>query len=435
MNKTIKPFRIAIAGLGTVGAGVVELLQTNSNLIASRAGRPIEIISVTASNKDKDRGVDLSAYDWAADIEAIVSDARVDCVLEMVGGSEGYAKELVEKSLAAGKHVVTANKALLAEHGAALAQLAETNDVCLAYEAAVAGGIPIIKTLREGLAANQINSIYGILNGTCNYILSEMRETKRDFGDVLSEAQEKGYAEADPTFDVDGIDAAHKLVLLGALAFGVTPDFKSLNIQGIRHITAEDINYADELGYRIKLLGIAKREGQNFIQTMEPCLVSKKSALGNVEGVFNAIMTQGDFVDKTMMEGRGAGAGPTASSVVADIIDIAKGNGLPTFGVPVGALKKVTWQGNENLTGKCYIHLHVKDDAGVLADITSCLRDRNISIDSVIQRGHEEEADEIASIVLLTHSAKFADVKNAVAEIEKLSRIVNAPTVLRVEKV
>ena len=430
-----KSFNVGLVGLGTVGVGVVKMLQSNAEIIARRAGRPINIISVAASRKDKDRGVDLSGYNWVDDAQDMVGDEHLDAIIEMVGGSEGFVKDLVESALSSGKHVVTANKALLAEHGVALAQLAEDNNVNLAYEAAVAGGIPIIKALREGLAGNQVNSIYGILNGTCNYILSEMRETGRDFADVLEDAQKKGYAEADPTFDVDGIDAAHKLVLLGGLAFGVKPDFKSLPIQGIRQITAEDINYAEELGYRIKLLGIVRHDGDHLVQTMEPCLVSKKSALGNVEGVFNAVMTQGDFVDKTMLEGRGAGEGPTASSIVADIIDLAKGNILPTFGVLTNDLKDIQWQGPENLTGQCYIHLHVKDDAGVLADITTCLKEDNISIDSVIQHGHEEESEDVASIVILSHSARFGDIQNAVKKIESLPSVINLPIVLRVEKV
>lgn len=436
MSDPSKPFNVGLVGLGTVGVGVIKMLEDNAALISQRAGRDIKIISVSASNKSKDRGVDLSSYDWVDDGREMANDDRLDAVIEMVGGSEGFAKELVENSLKNKKHVVTANKALLAEHGFELASLAEQNDVCLTYEAAVAGGIPIVKTIREGLAGNNIQSVYGILNGTCNYILTEMRETGRDFAEVLKEAQEKGYAEADPTFDVDGIDAAHKLVLLGALAFGVKPDFKSLDIQGIRHITAEDIQYADELGYRIKLLGIARAEKDGYVQTMEPCLVSKKSALGNVEGVFNAIMTTGDFVDKTMMEGRGAGEGPTASSIVADIIDLAKGNGAPAFGVPVANLKDVEWNNADNIECRCYIHLHAQDDAGVLADITSCLKDHKISIDSVIQRGHgDNEADDVASIVILTHTAKYKNVKYAVQKIESLKTITNTPTILRDEKV
>lgn len=430
-----KPFHVGLVGLGTVGVGVVKMLEQNATLIEARAGRPIKIISVTASSKSKDRGVDLSNYDWVDDAQDMCGDGRLDAIIEMVGGSEGFAKDLVEGALMSGKHVVTANKALLAEHGVSLSQMAEHHGVYLCYEAAIAGGIPIVKSIREGLAGNQINSVYGILNGTCNYILTEMRETGRDFGDVLVEAQEKGYAEADPTFDVDGIDAAHKLALLGALAFGVEPDFKALNIQGIRHITAEDIQYADELGYRIKLLGIASRQGDDFMQTLEPCLVPKKSAIGNVEGVFNAVMTDGDFVDKTMIEGRGAGEGPTASSIVADIIDLAKGNGLPTFGVRSKDLKRVQWQGPENISGKCYMHIHVKDTAGVLADITSCLKGDDISIDSVIQKGHGENSNGMASIVLITHGANFKAVQHAIKNIENLESVIQKPNLLRIENI
>jgi homoserine dehydrogenase len=435
METSGKSFNIGLVGLGTVGVGVIRMLKQNAEIIEQRAGRPIKIISVTASDKSKDRGVDLSNYEWVDDGREMANDDRIDCVLEMVGGSEGFAKDVVEGALKAGKHVVTANKALLAEHGSALAELAEQNNVCLAYEAAVAGGIPIIKTIREGLVGNQIDSVYGILNGTCNYILTEMRETGRDFDDVLTDAQELGYAEADPTFDVDGIDAAHKLVLLGALAFGVKPDFKSLKIEGVRHITAEDIQHADELGYRIKLIGFANRQEDQYIQSMAPCLVSKKSALGNVEGVFNAVMTAGDFVDKTMMEGRGAGEGPTASSIVADVIDLAKDNGAPAFGIPVNQLKDVKWQSADNLICKAYLHFHVKDDAGVLADITSHLKDFDISIDSVIQRGHDDEENtDITSIVILTHKARFVDIQKSVKTIEGLNSVVNKPTVMRVLK-
>ena len=291
MTDNVKPFCIGVAGLGTVGAGLIKLLQDNQDVIAQRARRPIKVISVIASNKNKDRGVDLSAYDWADSLSVMANDDRIDAVVEMIGGSEGQAKDFVEQALSNGKHVITANKALLAHHGFELAELAEKNNVTIAYEAAVAGGIPIIKTMREGLAGNNITGVYGILNGTCNYILTEMRETGQSFDDVLKDAQEKGYAEAEPSFDVDGIDAAHKLVLLGALAFGVTPDFDSLEIEGISHLTLKDIEQADELGYRIKLIGMAQAHDKGFVQTMAPCFVPKNSAIGQVEGVFNAVLT------------------------------------------------------------------------------------------------------------------------------------------------
>lgn len=428
-----EPFRIGVAGLGTVGAGVIKIIQQNAETISQRAGRSIEVVSVTASNKDKDRGVDVSSYDWADTLDDMAGDERLHAVIELIGGSNGPVKEMVEKSLQAGKHVVTANKALLAHHGYDLAKTAEDNNVALAYEAAVAGGIPIIKTLCEGLAANNIEEVYGILNGTCNYILSEMRETGRDFGDVLKEAQEKGYAEADPTFDVDGIDAAHKLALLGALAFSVKPDFDSLDITGISHITAKDISYANELGYRIKLLGMAVHKKDAVRQSVEPCLVPIGSALGSVEGVFNAVFTNGDFIDKTMMEGRGAGEGPTASSVVADIIDLARGNIRPAFGVPAKQLKDIKWQGMDDSVCQSYLHLKVKDEPGVLADITSCLGEDNISIDSFIQRGHDE--DGTASVVIVTHHAPCKTVKKAIAAVEKLPCVLDKPVLLRIEDI
>lgn len=431
MTSSNKPFRIGLAGLGTVGVGVVKILQQQAGHLTARVGRPIEIISVTAGNKNKDRGVDLSGYDWADSLDDMAKDERLDAVIEMIGGSDGEVKDFVETALKSKKHVVTANKALLAHHGMALCELAEENGVTIAYEAAVAGGIPVIKNIREGLVANNITRLYGILNGTCNYILTEMRETGRDFGDVLKEAQEKGYAEADPTFDVEGIDAAHKLSLLTALAFGVKPDFDALDVKGISHITAEDIKFAYDLGYRIKLLGMAVHEDGQYSQTVEPCLVPKTSALGPVEGVFNAVYTEGDYVDKTMMEGRGAGEGSTASSVVADIIDLARGNILPTFGVPVGALQDVALSNADGMQAKCYLHLHVQDESGVLADVTATLKEHDISIDSFVQHGHKN--DGTASVVIITHKAVVSEVKKATSKVEKLASVLDKPTLLRIE--
>ncbi len=425
-------FSIGIAGLGTVGVGVVKILQTHADMIAERAGRPIKIVSVTAGNKNKDRGVDISGYDWADSLDNMAQDTRLDAVIEMIGGSEGPVKGMIENALSTGKHVVTANKALLAHHGVALAKLAEENNVTIAYEAAIAGGIPVVKTLREGLSANKVQNIYGILNGTCNYILSDMRETGRDFEVVLKEAQDLGYAEADPSFDVDGIDAAHKLALLGALAFGVEPDFKGLNIEGIRAVGFDDIKYATELGYRIKLLGMASHNDQGYMQTMEPCLVPINSALGSVESVFNAVMMDGDYVDKVMMEGRGAGEGPTASSVVADIIDLAKGNGLPVFSVATNKLKSVDWQSFEDVESCFYLHLKVKDEKGVLAGITACLDKENISVDNFIQRGHDSNGT--ASIIIETHATNAIAINSAIVDIEALGNVQGKAISMRIEK-
>jgi homoserine dehydrogenase len=427
------PLRIGIAGLGTVGAGVIKILQKHAAAIARRAGRKIEIVAIHAKNKSKDRGVDLSGYEWVENVSALFSREDLDAVVELIGGDDGDAKALVEQSLKNKKHVVTANKALLAKHGLSLAKLSEETGSALRYEASVAGGIPIIKALREGFAGNEIQAVYGILNGTCNYILTEMRETGRDFQDVLKEAQEKGYAEADPTFDVDGIDAAHKLSLLSALAFGTEPDFAAIDITGIRSVSGKDIRFAQELGCRIKLLGIARRmESGKIAQTMEPCLVPADAPLGSVEGVFNAVFVEGDFVDRAMLEGRGAGQGPTASSVVADLIDLARGVNLPVFGVPVKDLQKGKWAGPEEIVSEQYLHLTVTDQAGVIADVSAILRDQNISIETMLQRGRDPRQP--VSVVITTHECSRAAIRKASASIEKLKSVVEKPTVLRIER-
>lgn len=424
--------RIAIAGLGTVGAGVVKILQAHGKDIARRAGRDIQIVAVNARDSKKDRGVDLSSYAWESDAVKLANRDDVDVVVELVGGAEGAAKELVQQSLKNKKHVVTANKALLAKHGLTLAFLAEQAGVSLNYEASVAGGIPIIKALREGFAGNQINGIYGILNGTCNYILTEMRETGRDFLDVLQEAQAKGYAEADPTFDVDGIDAAHKLSILTALGFGVQPDFEAVDISGIRKITAKDIGFAGELGCKIKLLGIARDLDGRIEQSMEPCLVPADSALGSVEGVFNAVFVEGDFVDRAMLEGRGAGEGPTASAVVADLIDLARGISMPTYGVPCGDLKKAVWAGAKDVISEHYMHLVVTDQPGVIADVSAILRDFGISIETMLQRGRAP--GQAVSVVITVHGCSKDAMRSAVKKIAALQCVTAEPTVLRIER-
>ena len=426
-------FRIGIAGLGTVGAGLVKLLTDNADLIAARTGRAIEIVGINARSRGKDRGVDLSRYQWFDDPVAMASDERIDAVVELIGGSEGVAYTLVKTALGNGKHVVTANKALLAHKGMELARIAEEKGVGLQYEAAVAGGIPIIKSMREGFAGNNIHQLHGILNGTCNYILTEMRLTGRSFEDVLGEAQAKGYAEADPSFDIDGVDAAHKLCILSALAFGLQPDFTALDVQGIRAITASDIAFADELGYRIKLLGIARRNGDKISQSVEPCLVPQDSPIGTVEGVFNAVMAEGDFVGRSMSEGRGAGAGPTASAVMADIMDLARGVTLPVFGVSAGHLKKVSPAAPEEITGGYYLHLVVLDQPGVIADLSAVLRDHKISIEALLQRGRDP--GQPVSIVIVTHEINQAAMRRAVAEIGYLSTVTQPPTCLRIEHI
>lgn len=428
-----KPLRLALAGLGTVGTGVIKIIQKHGDLLAQRAGRPVEIVAVHARSRSKDRGVDISAYEWVDDAAAFAAMDTVDVVVELVGGSDGLAYDLAKKTLGSGKHFVTANKALLAHHGYELAQLAEKNGVSLCYEAAVAGGIPIIKGMREGFAANNIQAVYGILNGTCNYILTEMRETGRDFDVVLKDAQELGYAEADPSFDIDGIDAGHKLCLLTALAFGTKPDFQSLEMTGIRHINATDITYASELGYRIKLLGIARRYNGSIMQVLEPCLVPLNSTLGTVEGVYNAVHVEGDFVRTGHLVGRGAGEGPTASAVMSDIIDIARGFSAPTFGVPADKLQDAKWVDVGETVNCYYVRLNVVDQPGVLADVSAVLRDNNVSIEAFLQRGRDP--GQPVPLIMTTHETRHKNMTKACAEMEKIGSVLEKPCLIPIENI
>lgn len=432
IGKMSKPFRIAIAGLGTVGTGVVKILTQNAELISQRAGREIQIVAVSARNKDIDRGVDLSGFEWVSNTIDLATKYELDAVIELIGGSEGVAADLVRASLGNNCHVVTANKALLAHHGLELAQNAESHNVSIMYEAAVAGGIPIIKAMREGLCANRFSGVYGILNGTCNYILTQMRETGRDFADVLQEAQDLGYAESDPTFDVEGIDAAHKLCLLTSIAFGVKPDFDALEITGISRVNATDIKLADEFGYRIKLLGIAREVDGKVMQILEPCLVPINSAIGAIEDVYNAVYVDGDFVETPLLTGKGAGEGPTASSVVADIIDLARGINIPTFGMSVDHLKEGQWVDIGETISNYYVRLSVLDKPGVIAGVSAIFKDAEISIDNIVQRANEN--DKNVSIVMTTHSAKHKDVMGAANKIEDLDFSMEKPCVMRIEE-
>jgi len=332
------PLKIAVAGLGTVGAGTLKLLQDQAELLAERGGRRIVVTAVSARDRRRDRGVELSAVRWYEDATAMAADPEIDVVVELIGGADGIARQVVDAALDHGKHVVTANKALMAHHGTRLAARAEERSLALSFEAAVAGGIPVIKALREGLAGNRLERVYGILNGTSNYILTTMRETGREFAEVLAEAQKLGYAEADPSFDIDGVDAAHKLAILASVGFGRPVDLAGVYAEGIRHVSRLDIDFAEELGYRIKLLGIARRTEDGLEQRVHPCMVSRATPIAAVEGVFNAVVAEGDFVGRVVLEGRGAGAFPTASSVAADLVDIAAGRRVAPFGVPAAAL-------------------------------------------------------------------------------------------------
>ena len=428
----VEPLRIGIAGLGNVGAGVVKLLRRQSDLLTQRCGRDLEIAAVSARDRGRDRGIDLSHVPWCDDPRELAGDRSVDVVVELIGGTNGVALEVVEAALTAGKSVVTANKAMMAVHGTRLARTAERNGAGLAYEAAVAGGIPVVKALREGLSGNRIERVYGILNGTCNYILTEMEESGREFDEVLLEAQALGYAEADPGFDVDGIDAAHKLSLLTSLAFGRPVEFDSVFIEGIRKIGAVDIDYASELGFRIKLLAIARATANGVEQRVHPCLVLKDTPIAHVQGVFNAVVAEGDFVDRTVYEGRGAGEGPTASAVVADIVDLARGNVLPAFGVPVESLSATPAAPMMDHRGAYYVRLMVFDKPGVMADVAAILRDESVSLESVLQRG--QDPGEVVPVILTTHVTVEAGMRRALQKIGELEVVVEPPLMIRVEQ-
>ena len=426
------PLKIAVAGLGTVGAGTLKLLDEQAKLLALRAGRALQVTAVSARNRNLDRGVDISVYQWFDDAVEMARSADADVVVELIGGSNGAAKAVCEAAFAAGRHAVTANKALLAHHGTDLAAKAEAAGVSLTYEAAVAGGIPVIRALREGLAGNRITRLQGILNGTCNYILTTMRETGRDFADVLAEAQQLGYAEADPAFDIDGVDAAHKLSLLSAVAFGARVDFAGVYTEGISKIAAMDIEYAEELGYRIKLLGIAEINHDGIHQRVHPAMVPADAPIAAVEGVFNGVVTEGDYVGTTVLEGRGAGAGPTASAVVGDLVDIACGRRAPTFGVPAEALADTPSLPMDRHTGPYYVRLMVIDKPGVFADVAATLRDREISFESVLQRSRAPGG--VVQVVLTTHETSEASMQTALAAIEEIEAVREPPRMIRIER-
>ena len=425
------PLRIAIAGLGTVGGGLLQLLERQADLLTARAGRRIVVVAVSARDRRRDRGVDLSAVRWYEDAAAMAADPEIDVVVELIGGSDGIARAVVETALKHKKHVVTANKALMARHGTALAETAEAAGLALAFEASVAGGIPIIKALREGLSGNRLDRVYGILNGTCNYILTTMRESGREFGEVLAEAQKLGYAEADPSFDIDGVDAAHKLAVLASAAFGRPVDFDGVYIEGIRHVSRLDIDFAEELGYRIKLLGIARRTEEGLEQRVHPCMVRRDTPIAQVEGVFNAVVAEGDFVGRVVLQGRGAGAFPTASAVAADLVDIAAGRIVATFGVPVASLQPLPGAPMERHHGAYYIRLMVVDQPGVIADVAAALRDQQVSMESMIQRGRAP--GEAVPVVLTTHATVEDHMRRALDAIGGLASVLEPPRMIRIE--
>ena len=428
MARTIN---IAIAGLGTVGAETYRLITEESDFLKARSSANFNVVAVSAKSKDKKRDVDLTGVEWIADCRDIADIDNIDVVIELVGGSEGVAKELVEKAITNGKSVITANKALVATHGNKIGELVAKHDVMFGYEAAVAGGIPIIKTIREGLASNRLCKIYGILNGTCNYILSVMRETGQEFEDILADAQRLGYAEADPSFDVDGVDAAHKLAILSAIAFQTPINFSGVYVEGIRLISPIDIDFATELGYRIKLLGIGELLGNGLQQRVRPCLVPVNIPIAQVEDVFNAVAAEAEGLGTSLSYGRGAGAGPTSSAVLSDLLDFANNRRTSFLGTADSELVVRPIQELQNLSGSYYLRLQVYDRPGVLADLTVVFRDKGVSVEALLQRGRNP--DGTVPVVLTTHETSEEAIQKSVAEFEKLENVVEKPCILPIE--
>lgn len=447
------PLKLGVAGLGTVGAGLLQILEHKKSKLNLATGRDIHVIAVSAQNKNKDRGVNLEDYEWFDDAVKLAQAEDIDVFVELIGGDEGIAKEAVETALRAGKHVVTANKALLAKHGIALAKRAEENNVVLNYEAAVAGGIPIVKTMRESMASNDISRVYGILNGTCNYILTKMEREGQSYDSALKEAQDNGYAEADPTFDVGGFDAAHKLSLLTTLAFGTSVSFEDIYIEGIESITPLDIEAAADLGYRIKLLGVSVKTEDGIEQRVHPTMVPLDSAVAGVNGVTNSVTLEGNFIGDVTLVGPGAGAGPTATSVMADIIDIARDLVIPPFINPARELTPYKRARMRKHEGRYYIRLSVYDRPGAFAAIAGRMAEQEISLESIVQRwpgihrgmdgnlvsAHdilekERVPDAPTPVVLITHKTSESAIRKALELIEADGNIDATPQMIRIEK-
>ncbi len=426
-----EPLRLGIAGLGTVGVGVVRIVQRHADLLEARTGRRVTISAISARTRSKDRGVRLGDYEWEDDPVALARRKDVDVFVELMGGEAGPAKAATEAAIAAGKHVVTANKAMLAIHGQALAEAAEDKGVSLRYEAAVAGGIPVIKALTEGLAGNAITRVMGVMNGTCNYILTRMQDAGLDYQTVFAEAAALGYLEADPTLDVGGIDAGHKLAILAAIAFGTQVDFNGLTIEGIERISIEDIEQAADMGYRIKLLGVARRTGRGLEARMTPCLVPMTSPLGQLEGGTNMVVLEGDSVGQIVLRGPGAGEGPTASAVMADVLDIARGNTLPVFGIPARQLAAPE-PAIASAPAAFYLRMTLIDKPGVLAKIATVLGDAGISIDRMRQYGH---TDPNAPVLIVTHKTGRDALDAAMTAMEGTGVLASQPVAIRIEDV
>ncbi|MDK9713319.1 MAG: homoserine dehydrogenase [Sulfuritalea sp.] len=434
----MKPINVGLLGIGTVGGGTFNVLARNEAEITRRAGRPIRITKVADKNLELARQVTAGRAEVTDDAFSVVSDPEIDIVIELIGGY-GIARELVLKAIANGKHVVTANKALLAVHGNEIFAAAHEKGVMVGFEAAVAGGIPIIKALREGLSANRIQWIAGIINGTTNFILSEMRDKGLSFDTVLKEAQRLGYAEADPTFDIEGIDAAHKITILSALAFGIRMQFDKAHVEGISKLDADDIKYAEQLGYRIKLLGITRRRPEGVELRVHPTLIPAKRLIANVEGAMNAVLVQGDAVGATLYYGKGAGAEPTASAVIADLVDVTRmhtadpEHRVPHLAFQPGAVEDTPILPLSEVETSYYLRLRVEDKPGVLADITRILADQQISIDAMIQR-EPAEGESQTDIIMLTHITREKNVDAAISRIEALPVVKKRVIRLRMEE-
>jgi homoserine dehydrogenase len=425
------PLRLGLAGLGTVGIGVVKIIQSQAELIGARSGRPVTITAVSARDRTKNRDADLSAYAWEDDPVALARRDDVDVLVEVMGGHEGPALAATEAAIAAGKDVVTANKALLAHHGQALAVAAEARGAVIRFEAAVAGGIPVIKALTEGLAGNRIKRVMGVMNGTCNYILTRMQSAGLPYETVFEEARQLGYLEADPNLDVGGIDAGHKLSLLSAIAFGTRVSFGAVELEGIGNVSIDDIRLAADMGYRIKLLGVAQMTGRGLEQRMTPCLVPADSPLGQLQGGTNMVVLEGDSVGQIVLRGPGAGQGPTASAVMADVIDIARGIRLPTFGIPAATLAEPI-AASSATPAPYYLRMTLLDKPGALAKIATCLGDAGVSIDQMRQYGHPGAN---APVLIVTHKAAPDDVAHAMTRFAGTGVLVGAPVAIRIEEV
>ena len=438
----VAPLKVGLAGLGTVGASVVRLIERQREALEARCGRPIEVVAVTARSRNKRRDVDVGGFRWAADAVALAGDREIDVFVEVIGGEGDPAKRAVEAALSAGKSVVTANKALLARHGVALAALAEQHHVALNFEAAVAGGIPIVKTLREGLVGNSLTRIYGILNGTCNYILTRMERENLSFARALEEAQQLGYAEADPSFDIEGHDTAQKLAILASLAFGTRVDPGAVYVEGIASITPEDLRAADDLGYRVKLLGVAVKTENGIEQRVHPTMVPKGSAIAQVMGVTNAVTVDADAVREITLVGPGAGGEATASAVVSDIADIARGVRTAPFGRPSARLAGVEKAPMQRHEGGYYIRMLAVDKPGTAARIATCFAEESISLESIMQRhfgprplgGEDPSAARPVPVILITYATTEDAVRRALAKVEAERVIEGKPQLIRIEK-